>query len=84
MAAQNLTFLKRGSPPEKKKVPVEDLASMPSLASSSEGTSPGDPSERLVKRPKLPDDDGGDLLMAAAKAMTEFGQSSSPRAKRTL
>jgi hypothetical protein len=38
----------------------------------------------LVKRPKLPDDDGGDLLMAAAKAMTEFGQSSSPRAKRTL
>ncbi|GAX21773.1 hypothetical protein FisN_31Lh062 [Fistulifera solaris] len=79
-AAQNLTFLKRGSPPEKKKVPVEDVASMPSLASSSEGTSPGE--ERLVKRPKLPDEDGGALLLAAV-AMTEFGQSSSPQTKRT-
>lgn len=82
MAAQNLTFLKRGSPPEKKKLLFEtgDIASMPSLASS-EGTSPGGgsdhPSERL-KRPFLSqkrfEDDGGALLLAAV-AMTEFGQS---------
>ncbi|GAX10854.1 hypothetical protein FisN_31Hh062 [Fistulifera solaris] len=77
-AAQNLAFLKRGSPPKKK----NDLTSMPSLASSSEGTSPGE--ERWVKRPKLPDEDGNALLWAAARAMTEFGQSSSPRTKRTL
>lgn len=88
LAAQNLTFLKRGSPPEKKKLLFEsgDIASMPSLASS-EGTSPGGEysSERMMKR-KIPprsqaDEDGGALLLAAAVAMTEFGQS--PMGKKT-
>lgn len=86
LAAQNLTFLKRGSPPEKKKLLFEsgDIASMPSLASS-EGTSPGgDVSSERLKRAltpqKQPDDDGGALLLAAV-AMTEFGQS--PNGKKT-
>lgn len=88
LAAQNLTFLKRGSPPEKKKLLFEsgDIASMPSLASSSEGTSPGGEysSERMMKRTLPPrnraDEDGGALLLAAV-AMTEFGQS--PMGKKT-
>lgn len=67
LAAQNLTFLKHGSPEQKRKF-IDD---MPSLASSSEGTSPG---EKKID----PDDDEGALLMAAV-AMTEFGMSPSGR-----
>jgi hypothetical protein len=71
LAAQNLAFMKHGSPDKKRK----DLGDMPSLASSSEGTSPGD---AVVPRSRLDDD----AILLAAVAMTEFGQSS-PIGKRS-
>lgn len=98
LAAQNLTFLKRGSPSsasaEKKKkssvlVDHGEIGSMPSLASSSEGTSPGDmavtssssavattPTGRKEDNavPGSAADAGVNTLLLAAYAMTEFGQ----------
>lgn len=68
LAAQNLTYLKRSSPTssEKKRKneqieqAIVEIQSMPSLASSSEGTSPGDGDDRV------------NSLLLAAYAMTEF------------
>jgi hypothetical protein len=82
LAAQNLTFLKRGSPDPKKKLVEQqqhpgEITSMPSLASSSEGTSPAD-----SKKQQQPEDEGAQALLLAAMAMTEFGQS--PAKKRLL
>jgi len=116
LAAQNLTFLKRGSPSsENAGTPQSDskskhqkkrafdqanddshppeIASMPSLASSSEGTigttSPG--GELSRKRPKDEEPEsatkqgaGVSSLLMAAMAMTEFaGDSSKPAASAT-
>jgi hypothetical protein len=76
LAAQNLTFLKRGSPAsDRKKKGLQprdhgEIASMPSLvASSSEGTSPGD---TAIKKAE---EESAHALFMAAVAMTEFGQS---------
>lgn len=90
LAAQNLTFLKRGSPSsaEKKRKPEHpEIASMPSLASSSEGTSPG--VEALANdshREERKEADVNSLLMAAY-AMTEFAGertvATSPVAKKS-
>lgn len=86
LAAQNLAFLKRGSPASELKRPAlfklksssGDIASMPSLASSSDGTSPGD--GVASKYSALEEDESGaDALLMAAVAMTEFGQSPPPR-----
>lgn len=71
VAAQNLTFMKHGSPDKKKHSRAHE-GDMPSLASSSEGTSPG---EAVRKRDKE-DEEGAKALLLAAVAMTEFGQSS--------
>jgi len=83
VAAQNLTFLKHGSPTseqqqKKRRVAGEagDIASMPSLASSSEGTSPGDAPK---KHGFVAEEPGINSLMMAAYAMTEFGQGSGGR-----
>ena len=81
VAAQNLTFLKHGSPTSeqqqqrKRRAVGEsgDIASMPSLASSSEGTSPGDAPK---KHGFVTEEPGINSLMMAAYAMTEFGQGS--------
>lgn len=61
-----------------------ELALMPSLASSSEGTSPGDVAQHhqkgTVSTPESSIDKAGDdtALLMAAVAMTEFGQSPPP------
>lgn len=76
MAAQNLTFLKRGSPSsaEKKRnkpatTDSSKIDSMPSLASSSDGTSPGD----AIKEDESSEKEKGvNSLLMAAYAMTEF------------
>lgn len=99
IAAQSLTFLKRSSPasdrrdvrlfsmgvsPIAKSTAVAENASMPSLASSSEGTSPGEGAHhhypRIASTPESSiDKAGGDsALLMAAVAMTEFGQSPPP------
>jgi hypothetical protein len=104
-AAQNLTFLKHGSPDSVKSIVrkgpggaagsgsgVHEVASMPSLASSSEGTSPGehdrthhDNMNNLMgsrTKPIMDDqDDDVKTLLMAAYAMAEIGKGSSP-AKR--
>ena len=56
-----------------------DITSMPSLASSSDGTSPGDARNRHIS--STPEDANkrqDDALLLAAVAMTEFGQSPPP------
>lgn len=80
VAARNLTFLKRGSPASEHKNPLHTsvepyyagVASMPSLASLSDGTSPSDggPSKVVDE-----DDNAASDLFMAAIAMTEFGNS---------
>lgn len=71
VAAQNLTFMKHGSPDKKKQSKAHE-GDMPSLASSSEGTSPGE----AVRLRDKEDEEGAKALLMAAVAMTEFGQSS--------
>ena len=97
VAAQSLTFLKRGSPASDKKSAMPyaglgvspitkspagtEIAAMPSLASSSEGTSPGDAVQKvMMSTPESSiDKAGGDnALLMAAVAMTEFGLSPPP------
>jgi hypothetical protein len=106
MAAQSLTFLKRGSPgnhgtgsahqsnePYSMGVspitkfpgtiePNQENVSMPSLSSSSEGTSPGDGAVLTshLKAMSTPESFKGETnaLLLAAVAMTEFGQSPPP------
>lgn len=73
-AAQNLTFLKHGSPEKKEENGIGPNNSMPSLASS-EATSPGD------KKPA--EENFNSLSMLAAYAMTEFGQGSASTKKKT-
>jgi hypothetical protein len=84
VAAQSLTFLKRGSPASEQKKVLQnaadpyftEVASMPSLASMSDGTSPSDGG--LPKNPSEDDNEKSDLFMAAI-AMTEFGNSPPPK-----
>ena len=106
IAAQSLTFLKRGSPgsggastaeqtsrsyamgisPITKSPgmmePVQENVSMPSLSSSSEGTSPGDCAvfNHNLKALSTPESikEENNALFLAAVAMTEFGQSPPP------
>lgn len=106
MAAQSLTYLKRGSPgsngastlhqpnepysmgasPVSKFTgsmdPSHETVSMPSLSSSSEGTSPGDGGvlPGHLKALSTPESFKGETnaLLLAAVAMTEFGQSPPP------
>ena len=97
IAAQSLTFLKRSSPANDKtnlrpytlgvspitKSPAgTGIVSMPSLASSSEGTSPGDGAHRskVISTPEssIAKAGGDSALLMAAVAMTEFGQSPPP------
>jgi hypothetical protein len=84
LAAQNLTFLKRGSPPSEKKPKLdsegaansgphnhhhhEEIASMPSLAESSQGTEPTAQSQEEASS----SEPGVNSLLMAAMAMTEF------------
>jgi hypothetical protein len=80
LAAQNLTFLKRGSPPSEKKPKLdsggatsgpqhqEEIVSMPSLAESSQGTEPTAQSQEEASS----SEPGVDSLLMAAMAMTEF------------
>lgn len=77
LAAQNLTFLKRGSPPSEKKQKLEsggsqDLVSMPSLAESSEGTYSGEPIRGAISQEETEGGAGVSSLLLAAMAMTEF------------
>jgi hypothetical protein len=80
-AAQNLTFLKHGSPEHQKVVQkvvrrtskmAHDVGSMPSLASSSEGTMSGSPEQQQVARIQSKDtDDEGEGERAADKSNKE-------------
>jgi hypothetical protein len=84
LAAQNLTFLKRGSPPSEKKARLdptqalsaagqhhhEEIVSMPSLAESSQGTEPTSNSHEETSTAEA----GDDTLLMAAMAMTEFAK----------
>jgi len=90
LAAQNLTFLKRGSPAsaeKKRKSEQQEITSMPSLASSSEG-SPQGTGDRTSGNQDEDDAEGGvSSLLMAAYAMTEFAgdgtAATSPAAKKT-
>ena len=86
LAAQNLTFMKHGSPvaaEEKKKAQNKtfDHGDIPSLASSSEGTSPG-AEPTFIKPPPSRDATRTDALLMAAVAMTEFDRSLPTNGKR--
>jgi hypothetical protein len=77
LAAQNLTFLKRGSPPSDSKRPKldngsNDIVSMPSLAESSEGTFSGEHMIRNESSQEEGEGTGVSSLLMAAMAMTEF------------
>lgn len=96
-AAESLTFLKRGSPsvdrkarpftldvsPVTKASPADrsGLDPLPSLASSSDGTSPGEAARNKLASSSTPEDINkkqDDALLLAAVAMTEFGHSPPP------
>lgn len=87
LAAQNLAFLKRSSPDHKPRRrsgdPPGELASMPSLASSSEG-SPGEAAAKASRNRPKAEEEGAQALLMAAMAMTEFGHSPEINAKRRL
>lgn len=93
-AAESLTFLKSGTPPSERKAsrpftlgvsPVTKASpqgggDLPSLASSSEGTSPGEAARKKTESSTPVDANKrqDDALLLAAVAMTEFGQSPPP------
>lgn len=87
VAAQNLTFLKHGSPSSSEKKRKKDseppeIASMPSLASSSNDTSPGIGDSKTKEDGERDDEEGVSSLLMAAYAMTEFGAKEEESGKR--
>lgn len=91
-AAQNLAFLKHGSPTLEKstaQIPHEaEVASMPSLAASSSDTSPedqsGEPGKRAPEKECDPNSSTVNSLLMAAMAMTEFQSRNEPRASSEI